>query len=75
MKLTALRAAVVIAAVYGNFLISGQFAIVELLRGAGVNPAAERALLGVMAVAGIGGGFYASCACCDGRIYPCRFRP
>jgi mono/diheme cytochrome c family protein len=60
MNLTALRAAVVIAAVYGNFLIFAQFAFVELLRAAGVDVCGERLVLGVMAVAGIGGGFFAA---------------
>jgi len=48
---TALRAAVVIAAVYGHFLIFAQFSFVELLRVSGVNATGERAALGAMAVA------------------------
>ncbi|MEI6653649.1 MAG: cbb3-type cytochrome c oxidase subunit II [Verrucomicrobiota bacterium] len=60
MNPTALRAAVVIAAVYGHFLIFAQFSFVELLRVSGVNATGERAALGAMAVAGISGGFYAA---------------
>lgn len=58
MNGTALRAAAVIAAVYGHFLIFAQFSWVELLRAAGAGVAAERAVLGTMAVAGIAGGFW-----------------
>ncbi len=56
MNRLALRAAVVIAAGYGNFLIFAQFSFVELLRAAGTGVAMERAVLGTMAVAGIAGG-------------------
>ncbi len=60
MTLTALRAAVVIAAIYGNFLIFAQFAFVELLRCGGIHGGGERAALGVMALAGICGGYFAA---------------
>ena len=60
MNPTALRAALLIAAVYGHFLIFAQFAFVELLRAGGASATAERALLGVMAVAGVAGGFLAA---------------
>ncbi len=60
MNFNALRAAVVIAAVYGHFLIFAQFAFVELLRGGGVHATGERLALGLMAVAGITGGFVAA---------------
>ncbi|MCX6880685.1 MAG: cbb3-type cytochrome c oxidase subunit II [Verrucomicrobia bacterium] len=60
MNPNTLRAVVVIAAVYGHFLIFAQFSFVELLRAAGVSAAGERAALGVMAVAGIAGGFMAA---------------
>ena len=53
----ALRAAITIAAVYGYFLIFAQFSYVELLRTAGLASHMERALLGVMALAGISAGF------------------
>ncbi|MCF7674456.1 MAG: cbb3-type cytochrome c oxidase subunit II [Akkermansiaceae bacterium] len=56
----AVRAAVLIAAVYGTFLIFAQFAFVALLRAGGAGPAMERALLGAMAVTGILGGFLAA---------------
>lgn len=54
---SALRAALCVAATYGNFLIFAQFAFVELLRKQGVAVNGERALLGGMALAGIIGGF------------------
>ncbi len=60
MNRSALRAAVVIAAVYGHFLIFAQFAFVELLRAGGVDAAAERVVLGAMAAAGVVGGFVAA---------------
>jgi cytochrome c oxidase cbb3-type subunit 2 len=60
MNRSALRAAVVIAAVYGNFLIFAQFSFVELLRAAAVDASGQRAVLGAMAVAGIAGGFFAA---------------
>jgi cbb3-type cytochrome oxidase cytochrome c subunit len=53
----ALRAALAVAAVYGYFLIFAQFSFVELLRGAGIAPGMEKALLGAMALAGVAGGF------------------
>lgn len=56
----AVRAAVLIAAVYGSFLIFAQFALVELLRAGGAGLTLERAVLGVMAVAGVLGGFGAA---------------
>jgi cytochrome c oxidase cbb3-type subunit 2 len=52
-----MRAALAVAAVYGYFLIFAQFSLVEILRADGVALTAEKALLGVMAAAGIGGGF------------------
>jgi cytochrome c oxidase cbb3-type subunit 2 len=60
MNRPALRAAALIAAVYGHFLIFAQFSFVELLRAAGAGVALERATLGTMAVAGIVGGFWAA---------------
>ena len=57
MNPTAFRAAVVVAAVYGYFLIFAQFSFVELLRGAGLN---EKVALGAMALAGMAGGFVAA---------------
>jgi cytochrome c oxidase cbb3-type subunit 2 len=53
----AMRAALAVAAVYGFFLIFAQFSFVELLRGTGIPPEMEKALLGAMALAGVAGGF------------------
>lgn len=53
----AIRAAIVVAGVYGYFLIFAQFAFVELLRAGGAGHQAEKAALGLMAVAGIAAGF------------------
>lgn len=55
-----LRAAWVIAAVYGYFLIFAQFAFVELLRSGGASLMQEKVALGTMAVAGIASGFFAA---------------
>jgi hypothetical protein len=57
VNLTAMRAPLAVAAVYGYFLIFAQFAFVEILRAGGVGLTAEKAMLGLMAAAGIGGGF------------------
>jgi cytochrome c oxidase cbb3-type subunit 2 len=56
----AVRAAVTVAAVYGFFLIFAQFAYVELLRAGGADLTSERAVLGIMALAGMVGGFIAA---------------
>ena len=56
----AIRAALSVAAVYGFFLIFAQFAFIELLRAAGTSLLLERTALGLMAVAGIAGGFCAA---------------
>ncbi len=55
-----LRATLAVAAVYGYFLIFAQFSFVELLRAGGVETAGEKGILGLMAVAGIAGGFVAA---------------
>ena len=55
MKSVSIRAALVIAAVYGYFLIFAQFAWVEILRAAGGR---ETPMLGAMAIAGIAAGFW-----------------
>lgn len=60
MNWLAVRAAVAVAAVYGFFLIFAQFSFVELLRAGGVGLASEKAALGIMAAAGIAGGFLAA---------------
>lgn len=60
MNTRAVRAAVVVAAVYGYFLIFAQFAFVELLRAGGADLMQEKITLGSMAVAGIAGGFFAA---------------
>lgn len=57
MNVLAMRASLAVAAVYGYFLIFAQFAFVEILRAGGVGLNAEKAMLGLMAAAGIGGGF------------------
>ncbi|MES2923015.1 MAG: cbb3-type cytochrome c oxidase subunit II [Verrucomicrobiota bacterium] len=60
MNARAMRAAVVVAAVYGYFLIFAQFSFVELLRAGGASLIEEKVALGLMAVAGIAGGFFAA---------------
>lgn len=60
MNRQGMRAALAVAGVYGFFLIFAQFSFVELLRGAGVGLLGEKWILGIMAVAGIGGGFFAA---------------
>jgi cytochrome c oxidase cbb3-type subunit 2 len=60
MKVVELRAAVVVAAVYGYFLIFAQFSFVELLRAGGASLMEEKAALGAMAVAGMASGFFAA---------------
>lgn len=54
------RAAIVVAAVYGYFLIFAQFSFVELLRAGGASLMQEKVALGTMAVAGIACGFLAA---------------
>jgi cytochrome c oxidase cbb3-type subunit 2 len=56
----ALRASVVVAAVYGYFLIFAQFSFIELLRAGGAGLMQEKIALGAMAVAGMGSGFIAA---------------
>ncbi len=82
MKSTALRAAVVIAAVYGYFLIFAQFAFLELLRSEfsgrikdGTMSAAswEKTALGAMAVAGIASGFIVAWRGSSPRTVRCGF--
>ena len=58
MNRVALRAAILIAAVYGYFLIFAQFSFVELIRAGGINHMGEKIVLGAMALGGIGGGFF-----------------
>ena len=60
MNSQGMRAATAVAGVYGFFLIFAQFSLVELLRSAGVGLLGEKWILGIMAVAGIGGGFLAA---------------
>lgn len=57
VRLLAFRASVVVAAVYGFFLIFAQFAFVELLRAGGAGLNEEKLALGLMALAGITSGF------------------
>jgi cytochrome c oxidase cbb3-type subunit 2 len=54
------RAAIVVAAVYGYFLIFAQFSFVELLRAGGASLMQEKVALGAMAVAGMASGFFAA---------------
>lgn len=58
MNRVALRAAILIAAVYGYFLIFAQFSFVELIRAGGINHMGEKIVLGAMAIGGIGSGFF-----------------
>ncbi|MGA0853697.1 MAG: hypothetical protein ACO3RK_02650, partial [Luteolibacter sp.] len=60
MKLLSLRAIILIAGVYGYFLIFAQFAFVELMRDAGISGSKEKMMLGVMALSGIAAGFFAA---------------
>ncbi len=60
MNRMAMRGAIVIAAVYGFFLIFAQFAFVGLLRAHGVNLMQEKLVLGTMAAAGMLGGIFAA---------------
>lgn len=60
MKAVEIRAAVVVAAVYGYFLIFAQFSFVELLRAGGASLMEEKVALGAMAVAGMASGFFAA---------------
>jgi cytochrome c oxidase cbb3-type subunit 2 len=55
-----MRAVLVIAGVYGYFLIFAQFAFVELMRSAGVSGTKEKVVLGIMALSGIAAGFLAA---------------
>lgn len=57
MNQVALRAAILIAAVYGYFLIFAQFSFVELIRAGGINHMGEKIVLGAMALGGIEAGF------------------
>jgi cytochrome c oxidase cbb3-type subunit 2 len=57
MSWLALRASMVVAAVYGYFLIFAQFSLVELLRASGLGLTQEKTTLGAMAAAGIASGF------------------
>lgn len=57
MNGSGIRAAIVVAGVYGYFLIFAQFAFVELLRAGGTGLNGEKAVLGLMAAAGIAAGF------------------
>jgi cbb3-type cytochrome oxidase cytochrome c subunit len=54
------RAGIVVAAVYGYFLIFAQFAFVELLRAGGASLMQEKTALGTMAIAGMASGFFAA---------------
>ncbi len=60
MRWMAFRAAIVVAAVYGYFLIYAQFSFVELLRAGGASLMQEKAALGAMAVTGMAAGFFAA---------------
>lgn len=60
MTMLSMRAVLVIAGVYGYFLIFAQFAFVELMRSTGVSGTKEKVLLGIMALSGIAAGFLAA---------------
>ena len=57
VNVAGVRAAVVVAGVYGYFLIFAQFAFVELLRAGGAGLHSEKAMLGLMAAGGVASGF------------------
>jgi cytochrome c oxidase cbb3-type subunit 2 len=58
MRSESWRGAILVACVYGFFLIFAQFSLVELVRGEGIGLLGERAVLGLMAVAGMAAGFF-----------------
>ncbi|MEO7100175.1 MAG: hypothetical protein ABI162_12500 [Luteolibacter sp.] len=60
MRWVSMRAALVVAAVYGYFLIFAQFSFIELLRAGGADLTQEKVALGSMALAGMAGGFFAA---------------
>jgi len=60
MTMLSMRAVLVIAGVYGYFLIFAQFAFMELMRSAGVSGTKEKVVLGIMALSGIAAGFLAA---------------
>ena len=71
MTRTAVRAALVIAATYGYFLIFAQFSFVELLRAGGTGLLLETVTLGIMAVAGMASGFIAAARGVTPRMLRC----
>jgi cbb3-type cytochrome oxidase cytochrome c subunit len=58
MNLLPLRVCLLIASIYGYFLIFAQFAFVELIRAGGANATSEKMILAAMAVGGISAGFF-----------------
>lgn len=58
MNRTMLRAAILISAVYGYFLIFVQFSFIELIRDVGTGHADEKVILAAMSIGGIGAGFF-----------------
>jgi len=58
MNLIALRAAILIAAVYGYFLIFAQFSFIELIRAGGISQTSEKIILATMAIGGISCGVF-----------------
>jgi cytochrome c oxidase cbb3-type subunit 2 len=58
MNRIALRAAILIAAVYGYFLIFAQFSFIELIRAGGISQTSEKIILAAMAIGGISSGFF-----------------
>lgn len=56
MNRTGLRAAILIGAVYGYFLIFAQFSFIELIRAAGIGHTDEKMILLAMSIGGMGSG-------------------
>ena len=67
MNVAGIRAAIVVAGVYGYFLIFAQFAFVELLRAGGAGLNSEKTALGLMAAGGIASGFLTAWRGASGR--------
>ena len=68
---TAVRATVAITAVYGYFLLFAQFSFVALLRTGGASGLLETTALGLMAAAGMAGGFLAAARGVTPRMLRC----
>jgi mono/diheme cytochrome c family protein len=58
MNRIAVRAAILIGAVYGYFLIFAQFSFIELIRAGGISHTNEKIILAAMAIGGMGSGVF-----------------